>query len=221
MEPGQYVVRTGGLVAGDDQGRSEQLALGFEAPWSDRWSVTLTTAAYRRAPALYTRDTVISAQARVIDKPNLALRVAPGISLPSGSANQGFAFTPLSTGSADPWLSADVVWGAAWLLAASAQGRVSLYDGLDGTRQRPYGTVTLKGARRLGRVDGVPWIGAAGSAAPGQFAEVAAVGGFVWAPNERWALSADARVPIVGNYDWAVGLGIGRIFGEAAEGHEH
>lgn len=214
-------MRVGGLVATDSNGLNEQLALGFEAPWSDRWSATLTTAAYWRSSKVYTRDSVLSAKARVIDRPDLVLRVAPGVSFPTGSAGRSFAFTPLSTGSVDPWLSADLVWGGAWLLAASAQGRVSLYEGLDGTRQGPYGTATLKGARRLGRIDAVPWLGVAASGSPGLYSELAGAGGLVWAPSERWALTVDARVPVVGNYAWAVGFGVSRVFGEVAEGHVH
>ena len=212
-------VRVGGLVAGD-HGVTESLGLGVEAPFTDRWSVSLRTGAWYGGK-LYTRDTVVQAKLRLLDRPSVAWTLAPGLSLPSGSIGTGFATTPLSSGSLDPWLSTDLVAGGTWLVAVSGTGRASLYDGLDGTRQAPYGSVGLRGARRLGRIDGVPSVGLVAAGAPGEFGELAATAGMVWAPNERWGLSVDGRYPLVGHYDWAFGLSARRVFGEPTEAHAH
>lgn len=186
-------------------------------PFHARWSASASTGAWYQG-SFNSRDTVVQANFRALDKPSLSWVVSPGASFPTGSAGKGLAFTPLSSGSVDPWLSTDLVVGGTWLAALSAQGRVSLYDGLDGAKQTPYGTVTLRGARRLGRVDAVPSVGVAASGAVDSFSELALNAGIVWAPNERWGLSADLRYPLVAEYDWAIGLGVRRVFGE---GHGH
>lgn len=221
MEPGQAAIRAGVLLADTHGSLNEQVALSAEVPWSDRWSVTAQTAVLYNG-ALKTRDSTLGVRARVIDTASMTLRIEPGLSLPTGSTGVGLAYTPLSTGSVDPRLSVDLVTGSTWVLATSANVRVPLYDGLDGQRQGPYGYIDVRGARRLGKPV-IPYVGVSAAAATqvDAFTEFAGLAGAIWAPNERWALGVNARVPWNASYLWAAGLSVSRVVGEATDNHQH
>ncbi|MCP4806926.1 MAG: hypothetical protein GY913_20960 [Proteobacteria bacterium] len=80
----------------------------------------------------------------------------------------------------------------------------------------------MRAARRLG-APVIPYAGISGAAATqvDAFTELAALAGAVWAPNERWALDANARVPWQSHYTWAAGVSVSRVVGAASDDHAH
>ena len=81
-----------------------QLAAGVRLPLTPRVALSLM-AAGRYAGAPQARDSLLTVPIRVLDKPSLVWTVSPGASLPTGTLGAGGDFTPLSTGSVDPWPS--------------------------------------------------------------------------------------------------------------------
>ncbi len=172
------------------------------------------------------RDGRIALGFKPVREAALTLSIEPGVSLPLGSVGAPLGFVPLSTGSVDPWLSATLIGGGAWLGVVSVEGRAPLYAGRDGVVQGPFGRADLLGARRFGTV--VPWLGVstvgrtAGSNDTGAFWEISPVAGATWGFADRWAGSLTLRVPVLGGAEYAVagGLSVRAVIGKRASG-EH
>jgi hypothetical protein len=179
---------------------------------------------------LQVRDAAIEALWLPIVQDTFTVRLTAGLNLPVGSAAAGTYFTPLSTGSFDPIVSAEVVGGATWVGTAAVRARVPVYDGFDRRRQGPYVRGDLRGGRRVGA--SVLWVGGSSAwqmpsvpvgAAP-DFSEVAATGGVVVAPWERWSVGANVRVPVWTSapaYRVATGLVVRAVLGSPPDDHEH
>ncbi len=232
MEPGQVALQ-GGLWAGSGaSGLTTQGLVGVEVPLSHRVSVVGWGGLQRQADgALDVRDATLAALWLPISRPDLMLRLQPGLSIPTGGIGTGLYFTPLSTASVDPWLSADLVYGSRWMIGGSAIARVPLYDGWDRRRQGPFLRSDLRGARRVG--PGVVFLGASAvrqapsapvGAAP-SFSELASTAGGVVNLSERWSATAQRRLTL-----WATegtqrqlsgGLSARSVIGSPPEGHEH
>lgn len=211
-------------------GVAAQAALRAEAPWDHRGALTVFGAVHRWPDGrLDLRDTRLLAQWTPLAEARATVRLRGGVSLPTGSTTNRFAFTPLSTGSFDPVVGVDGVFGGVWAAAVSAGARLPLYPGFDGTTQGAYGRLAVAGARRLSF--GVVSAGLSTAAqAPsdvreGDFAELAAQGSLVWNLSERWGLSARLRVPLAsaprGVYTLAAGLGVTAVLGAPPDDHEH
>lgn len=203
MGPGQVALQSGLWAGALPEGLELQGIVGVEVPLGSRVAVVGWGGVQRHADgSLDPRDATVAALWLPISSPRLMVRLQPGLSIPTGGIGSGLYFTPLSTASVDPWLSADVVYGEGWLGSASLIGRVPLYDGWDRRRQGPFVRGDLRGARRLGF--GVAFLGASAvrqapsdpvGAVP-DFAELAATAGAVANLAERWSATAQLRLPL-------------------------
>lgn len=203
MRPGSVAVQSG-LWAGTLPGGLEiQGIAGIEVPLWPRLSAVAWGGLQRHTDgSLDPRDATLAALWLPVSSPRLTVRLRPGLSIPTGGIGSGLYFTPLSTASVDPWLSADGVYGEAWLASASLIGRIPLYDGWDRRRQGPFLRGDLRGARRLGF--GVAFLGlSAVRQAPSDpvgsvpdFSELAATAGGVANLSERWSATVQLRLPL-------------------------
>jgi len=134
------------------------LASRVEAPLTRRVGAALTLPTQISGNAFGLRDGLLSVPVRWLDRPNVNLRSHVGLNLPFGSTGKSAPFRMISTGSVDPWLSVDALYGAGWLGLVSAQVRVPMVEGTDGVRQGAYGRFDGRVARRLGW--GTVWVGA-------------------------------------------------------------
>ena len=185
--------------------------------------------AIRTGPAgLQLRDSTVALAYRPFDRPDFGLRLAPGVSLPTGALGAGGDFTALSTGSVDPILSGDVFYGGTWLTGLSASTRVPAVPGRDGVVQGSFTIVDLRVARRQG--DAVVWLGGSAAGQRQSFGEVAVTTGVAVARWDDWALAAHLRVPVWGDstYRVAGGVTVTRVIRREEEdehgpddGHDH
>jgi len=180
------------------------------------------------------RDALVTAPVRLVDDPEMVVRVHPGLSVPLGSVQEGAAFRPLSTGSVDPWVGTDVVAGGQWLGMGSVQARAPLYDGSDERRQGLFVRADARTALRLGA--SVVWAGASfahvgeDDQGNGSFQEVAGIAGAMVAAGDSWSVSGMARVPLwieggTENYSFSAGLNLQTVLDfspdEDEAPHEH
>lgn len=173
--------------------------------------------------AIVFRDVVTSVGIRLVEKDTLTFVLRPGLRLPTGGLADGLAFTPLSTASVDPWLSAELVGGSTWIGATSLQVQAPLYAGWDARRQGVYGRFDVRGGRRIGA--GVVWLGPSMIARTkddlGQdaFHEIAATAGATWAVHPRASITGQVRVPVEMGprraYEVAAGVGFTWVVGKA------
>lgn len=232
MEPGQVALQVGTWFGGLSTGLEAQAIAGIEVPVSHRVAGVVWAGAQRHPGGeIDPRDATVAAMWLPVLRDDLVVRVQPGVSIPTGGLGSQLYFTPLSTASVDPWLSADMVVGAAWLAGVSTVVRVPVYDGWDRIRQGPFLRADVRGSRRLGDV--VPFVGASlvrqapsspVGAAP-DFAEVAGTLGTVANLSERWSLTGQLRVPAWVS-DGAVrqlsgGVSVRAVIGSPPEGHAH
>jgi hypothetical protein len=177
--------------------------LGAEVALAERWSGVAWVGAQRHPDgSVDPRDAILGASFVAVDRPDLVVRLQPGLNVPTGGIGSQLYFTPLSTASVDPYLVADAVYGSAWLVGLSTVARVPLVDGWDRLRQGPFLRADLRGARRLGAF--VPWVGASGvrqlpsdpAGAVPDFSELAATAGTVANLSDRWSLTAQLRFPL-------------------------
>ncbi|MFK7926781.1 MAG: hypothetical protein AB8H79_01220 [Myxococcota bacterium] len=184
---------------------------------------TLLAALHRRGDGrVVFRDVIASAGWRVMQDDTFTVTVRPGLRLPTGGLAEGLAFTPLSTASVDPWMSADVVMGSTWMLITGVQGQAPLYKGWDDQRQGAYGRADVRGGKRIGT--GVVWVGGSlvgrmkDDRGAGSFTEASATGGALWAVHKRWSINGQLRVPVWTSphrpYDVAVGVGATWVVGK-------
>ena len=167
------------------------------------------------------RDLQLSAGYFAVSKPTLQVRVAPGVSVPLGSASSGLDFTLLTTGSFDPTLSVNLAAGESWLVLGGASLRVPVHPGFDRVRQGAYGRSDLRVAKRVGGGALTLGLSAAGQqtrglSSPG-FAELSAVAGASVPLSKTWAGDAGLRVPLWTNptprpYLLALQLGATHVF---------
>ena len=218
----------GGLATGLEA----QALVGVEVPVSHRVAGVVWAGAQRHPDGqLDARDATVAVMWLPVLRDDVVVRVQPGLSIPTGGLGSQLYFTPLSTASVDPWVSADLVVGAAWLGSASVVARVPVYDGWDRIRQGPFLRADLRGARRLGVA--VPFVGASvvrqapsapAGAAP-DFAEVAGTLGSVVNLSERWSMTGQLRVPAWvsagGVRQVSGGVSVRAVIGSPPEGHTH
>ena len=180
------------------------------------------------------RDASLSGTYLAVNRSNLVVRLRPGLSLPTGTSPQGLGVLPGASKSVDPRLGGDVVFGGTWLVSLSLDARVPVYEGSDERRQGAFGSVGIRGARRISD-KAVPWVGlsAVGSTqdsrGSGEFGELSLVAGSVYNVSEFWSLNAQLRVPVWTSasdlpYRFAAGLGVARVIelggkNELGEGH--
>ena len=194
----------------------------FELALNPRWSGSFSAAAHRWHDGdLAMRDGLLQGTWQVVDTPTRMVRVHPGLTLPLGAVSSGVAFSPTTTGSFDPWLSADALVGGTWLGGASATVRAPFAAGSDGRRQGLRLRVDVRGARRTSR--GVGWVGLSNLVqGPGEvFASTSygleAIAGWVFEPTETWSVTALLRVPLLDrttfgqDYRGAGGLALARV----------
>jgi hypothetical protein len=207
-----------------------QPGLAGELGLSHRLGLLARGGLHHDSDGLRVRDAAVEALWLPIVDDTLTLRLTAGLNLPVGSVAAGAYFTPLSTGSVDPVLSAELVGGATWVGTLAGRARVPLYDGLDRRRQGPYLRADARGGRRIGA--SVAWVGASSAwqtpsvpvGASPDFAEVAATGGLVVAPWERWSVGANVRVPVWTSapaYRVATGLVLRAVLGSPPDDHAH
>ena len=183
---------------------SLQLAAGVRLPLTPRVALSLMSAG-RYSGGAQARDSLLTVPIRVLDKPSLVWTLSPGASLPTGTLGAGGDFTPLSTGSVDPWLATAVVYGSGWLVTGLGQVRPSVYPGRDGVTQGTYWRGDLGVARRLG--NHVVRVGVSNAGVTDEFSEVALAAGGVLNLNPTWAIAPWVRVPLTDElYSVAGGL---------------
>ncbi|MFT4624546.1 MAG: hypothetical protein ACI8PZ_003205 [Myxococcota bacterium] len=219
----------GSFVTAVSPGVEAQLALSARIPLSDRVALRPVISMNRSSKGnIAARDGLLLVPIRLVDTATTRLSVSPGLNLPIGSVGAGTQFTPLSTGSVDPWLGVDAISGSAWLVSASVAVRTPLYAGTDGVRQGPYVRTALRGARRIGQ-GGAAWLGVSpvvgtpSSDGRGSFAEVAAVAGGTIPLGATWALTPQTRVPlwqVTSSYAVSFGLSVSAVIGGNA-GDDH
>jgi len=232
MEPGQVAVQAGAWMGGHPGGVESQGLIGVEVPVSHKVAAVGWVGAQRHGDGtIDPRDATIGALWLPVVTDEWTVRLQPGLSIPTGGIGSGLSFRPLSTASVDPWLSADIVAGRAWVAGLSLVGRAPLYAGWDDVRQGPFLRVDLRGARRLGKV--VVFAGpSAVRQAPGspalstaKFTELAATAGGVFHIAERWSMTAQMRVPAWvtsgGIRQVSGGLGARWVVGSPPEDHTH
>lgn len=177
--------------------------LGGELTFAPRLAAVTWLGLQRRSDgAIDPRDAIVGVSWIAVSEPTLVVRVQPGLNLPTGGLGSQLYFTPLSTASVDPTLTADVVYGATWLVGVSAVSRISLYDGWDRRRQGAFVRADLRLARRLGVL--VPWVGTSAvdqlpsdpEGSVPRFGELAATVGTVVNLADRWSLTGQLRVPL-------------------------
>lgn len=218
-----------GLVG---EGVEVSALLGAEIPVLPGLAAVTWLGAQRHSDgSLDPRDAVIGAAWTPLSTDTLVLRLQPGLNLPTGGLGSELYFTPLSTASVDPYLVADAVYGASWLLGATAVGRASLYDGWDRRRQGLFGRLDVRGARRIGVT--VPWLGLSivgqGQADPvgsvPSFAELALSVGSVFNLGDRWSLTSQIRGPLwrseQAELQLSGGLSARMVVGKASEEGGH
>lgn len=188
------------------------------------------------------RDSTLSGTYLAVNRSDFVVRIRPGISLPTGTSPQGLGVLPGASKSVDPRIGGDVVYGGTWLVSLSVDARVPIYEGPDERRQGSFGSVGVRGARRISD-KAVPWLGISAvgatqdSRGSGDFGEVSVVAGSVYNINEFWSLNAQLRAPVWTStnalpYAFAAGLGVARVieFGgeeemddghHAGDGHGH
>ena len=133
--------------------------------------------------------------------------VGPGVALPTGTIGAGGDFTPLSTGSVDPWLTTSAVVGTGWLVTGLGQLRPVLYEGRDGVHQGSYWRGDLAVARRFN--DHVVRLGLSSAGVMSDFAELSISAGGVINLNEEFAVVPWVRVPLTDEpYTFAGGASI-------------
>ena len=205
-----------------------QAAARAEVGVSEAWSATLNLPMqWSPSAGLTPWDAVVAGAWRPLDRPDLALELRPGLSLPLGPSGPSAPFVPGATGSFDPWLAASLVGGGDWIGLSQVRARLPVSDGRDGVRQGAWGRLDLGGGRRLGAW--VLTLTASGvhrlddETGGGGFSELAGELGATWAFSERWAATATARTPVWMNtpsrYTVAGGLSVTRVWGKAGESH--
>jgi hypothetical protein len=203
-----------------------QLAAGLRLPLTPRVGLSLMTAG-RYANEPQARDSLLTVPVRVLNKPGLVWTVSPGASLPTGTLGAAGDFTPLSTGSVDPWLASAVVAGSGWLFTGMGQVRPTLYAGRDDVTQGHYWRGDVGVARRLN--DHVVRVGVSSAGVTDDFTELAIAAGGVINLNEQWGLAPWVRVPLTDEaYNVAGGLSFTWVRPAPEEeehhpgdGHEH
>jgi hypothetical protein len=203
LQPGQVSAQLGAW-AGSIDGKFESMAMvRVAAPISGRLEPMVVLGIHRHSDGdIDLRDGVIGLGWTPLSTDTLTLRLQPGLNLPIGSVEEGFAFTPLSTASIDPFLQVDFVYGGTWLVGTTASARVPLYLGSDRSLQGPFTRMDVWGARRLGDV--VPWVGLSlvglgpsdPVGEPPAFTELSATLGTVVNVSPRWSLTGQLRVPV-------------------------
>jgi len=178
-------------VAGDHS--AVQLNVGVRVPVKGRVSLSALMAG-RYHQGWQARDTLLAAPIRVVDKPAAVWTVGPGLALPTGTLGVGGDFTPLSTGSVDPWLTTSFVAGTGWLFTALGQVRPVLYEGRDDVHQGSYWRGDLGMARRFG--DHVVRVGVSSAGVVDDFSEVSISAGGVINLSDQFALVPWVRVPL-------------------------
>jgi hypothetical protein len=220
------------LVAPVPDGVVVQAASRTEVGLTDQVSAFGSVAVHRWWHGeLDLRDATLGVNLRVLDSAKLSIRVTPAFTLPLGSTTaQLVSVTPLSSGSVDPQLGADLVFGGTWVGAVSAMTRVPLYAGRDGRVQGALGVLGLTLGRRTGPT--VPYVGLSGigeladSRRENAFFELAGVAGIAVAPHPRWGVRTALRVPAMGlpqrpPYLGALTVAVTGVFGKPPEKHEH
>jgi hypothetical protein len=201
---GQVAIQVGSWVGTlgpvGDRGLELQGVLGAEVPFADRLSAIAWLGAQRhRDGELDPRDAVVGVSWTAVSRDDLVVRLQPGLNLPTGGLGSGFYFTPLSTGSVDPYLTADATYGSAWLVGGAVVARTSLYPGFDRRLQGTFLRADLRGARRLGIA--IPWVGLSAvrqlpsdpvGAVP-DFSELALGAGAVVNVSDRWSVMGQLR----------------------------
>ncbi len=199
-----------------------QPGLGAELALTPRVGVGVRGGLHSVGEGVQLRDAIVEASWIPVVTDLVTVRLTAGASVPIGSVAAGSYFTPLSTGSVDPVLSAQVTGGGTWVAAVGGWARVPLYDGLDRRRQGPFLRGDLRGGRRIGA--SVAWVGLSpafqlpstpAGAAP-DFGEVAATAGVLVAPWDRWSVGVNARTPLWTSdpgYRFAVGAQLRWVFG--------
>ncbi len=184
---------SGGLV-GMGSGR-------FEIAINSRISASLTASGQRWTNGSYAlRDGFLDASFDVINEPSRVLRVKPGLTLPLGTVTSDTSFSPMTTGSFDPWLQLEGLVGGTWIGGLNLTLRAPVYRGTDGVRQGTRLRIDAKGARRTAR--GVGWAGVTSTAQTGgevydsASIEVEVAGGWFFDISDRWGLGLDVRIPV-------------------------
>lgn len=196
-------LQTGVWVGPLPTGLELQGMLGIEVPFYDRVGGVAWVGAQRHPDGgIDPRDAVVGVNWVPVARPDLVVRLQPGLNVPTGGLGTGFYFTPLSTASFDPYVMGDLVVGSTWLGSLSVVARTPLYDGWDRLRQGPFVRTDLRAARRVGPA--VPWLGLSAvrlfpsdpvGAAP-DLTELAATGGAVVNASKRWSITAQLRLPL-------------------------
>ncbi len=218
-----------GLAAFPESGWEGEALARVDVELTKRWSVH-ALGGVQRFPwgAVAARDALVGARVRLVQEDDLAIALAPRLSVPLGSVGDGLAFNPGSTGSFDPALGGDLVYGGKWLLVLDGQTRVPLYAGADDILQGPFVRGDVRGAVRAG--DGVVAVGTSTVLAwpaddgLGGFTEVAATLGGVIAPFKRHAFGAQLRAPVWTNgenYRLAVATNWSAVWGGKKKTEEH
>lgn len=183
-----------------------QLNVGVRVPLTGRVSLSALTAG-RYHQGWQARDTLLAAPIRVVDKPGGFWIIGPGVALPTGTLGVDGDFTPLSTGSVDPWLTTSAVVGSGWLATGLAQLRPVLHEGRDGVHQGSYWRADLAVARRFN--DNVVRVGLSSAGVMGDFSELSVSAGGVINLNKEFAVVPWVRVPLTDEpYDVAGGASI-------------
>ena len=180
-----------------------------EMPLTRRLGVALTLPTQASRGSFGLRDGLLSVPVRWVDRPNMNVRSHFGLNLPFGSTGKSAPFRMISTGSLDPWLSVDALYGSGWLALVSAQVRVPVVEGTDGERQGIYGRFDGRLARRV--ASSTVWVGASfvdvgeSGCGPssmctfpegyGAFREVAVVSGGSVPLSPRYSITVHVRVP--------------------------
>ncbi|MEZ4318889.1 MAG: hypothetical protein R3F61_15350 [Myxococcota bacterium] len=236
MKPGQVSMGLGVLGAVRPDGGIGALSLRATAPVHERVQIDVLAGVFA-APAtapgasgtkISARDVQLRVPVLAIDEPDLQLRVAPGVSLPLGSASSGLGYTLLTTGSFDPTLSASLAAGGTWLVLVGGTVRVPLHPGFDRIQQGVYGLADVRVARRFGPGAGFAGVSFAGQQARGLtspgFVELAPVLGATYPLGDRWGADAGLRVPVwtgesARPYYAALQIGVTRVLGKRASQH--
>ena len=224
----QFAGLGGAATSGSFEG---QLGGQVQVGLVDRVSVmTRGGAQLGGASGIANRDGFVGAMLGLVESDQLGIALIPGISVPMGRLGADpLRITPLSSGSVDPWVSARVIGGGAWLGHFELEGRMPLYEGSDGVVQGPFGRVEARGARRV--KDAVVFVGASltgQSGAPGApgFWGLAPVAGGVFAWGDTWAFSPSVIVPVAGGpngrgYHGAAALAVTAVLGKSGDDDHH
>lgn len=216
------------------QGWEHLVGVRVETPVHSSAGVALTLPVQIGDRGFGWRDALLTAPIRLVDDPEMVVRVHPGLSLPLGSVQEGAAFRPLSTGSVDPWLGSDVVAGGKWMGMGSVQVKAPVYEGSDDRLQGLFVRADARTALRVGA--SVVWAGAsfarvgADDQGNGSFQEVAGIAGAMVAAGDTWSVSGMARVPLwieggTEDYSFSAGLNLQTVLDfrpdEDTDPHKH